>query len=416
MTTQTLALTGGPAAHPQSWPVWPVWDEREERAVLDVLHSGHWGSVDGTAVAAFEAAWAQFHEARYGVAVVNGTIALELALRALGIGAGDEVIVPAYTFVATAAAVLMVGAIPVFADIDAGSYELDPAAVAVAVTPRTRAVIPVHLAGCPPDMDGMLAVAQRHGLAVLEDAAQAHGAAWRGRRVGALGDLGAFSFQASKNLTAGEGGAIVTNDEALYQRVWSLHNVGRTQRADWRGNDWYQHDCLGINARMTEFQGAILLAQLTRLENQFAQRERAAAFLDVDLGAIPGIRPQTRDPRVTAHAHHFSLFQYDPIAFGNRRRKEFVKALRAEGVPCSGGYKVALHQTPAIVAEVQALWRRAGRTDAPPTQALPVTERATASEAVWLPQHLLLAGEEDLAAIGQAIRKIQTAWADADSR
>ncbi|MCL4543878.1 MAG: DegT/DnrJ/EryC1/StrS family aminotransferase [Chloroflexi bacterium] len=410
VTLQSLALTGGPAVHTRPWPYWPVWDEREERALLEMLHSGYWGAVDGSVVAAFEAAWAQFQDARYCVATVNGTIALELALRALRIGAGDEVIVPAYTFVATAAAVLLVGALPIFVDIDAGSYELDPAAVAAAVTPRTRAILPVHLAGSPPDMDGILVVARRHGLAVVEDAAQAHGAAWRGRRVGALGDLGTFSFQATKNLTAGEGGAIVTNDETLFQRVWSLHNVGRTLSADWRVSNWYQHDCLGINARLTEFQGAVLLAQLTCLDDQFAQRERAAAFLDQDLGAIDGIVPQTRDPRVTAHAHYFYLFRYTPAAFSNRPRKVFLKALRAEGVPCSGGYKTPLHQTPAMVAEVQALCARWGKASDPLAQMLPVTERATASEAVWLPQHLLLAGEGDLAEISQAIRKIQAAW------
>lgn len=408
VTVQQLALAGGPAVHPWPWPCWPIWDEREERALLEVLRSGHWGSVDGDAVAHFEEAWAQYQQARYCVAVVNGTIALELALRALEIGAGDEVIVPAYTFVATAAAVLMVGAMPVFADIDAGSYELDPIAVEAAVTPCTRAIIPVHLAGCPPDMDGILAVARRHGLRVIEDAAQAHGAAWRGQRVGALGDLGSFSFQSSKNLTAGEGGAIITNDEALYQRVWSLHNVGRTQHADWRANGWYQHDRLGINARLTEFQGAILLAQLTRLADQFAQRERAAAFLDQDLGTIPGILPQARDSRVTAHAHHFFLFQYKRAAFGNHTRKEFLRALKAEGIPCSSGYKAALHQTPAIVAEVQRLWQR---SDDPFARELPVTERAVAHEAVWLPQQLLLASNEDLADVGRAIRKVQAAWA-----
>src|SRR6185312_15761467 len=210
----------------------------------------------------------------YCVAVANGTAALEVALRALEVRPGDEVILPAYTFVATAAAVLLVGAVPIFADISPDSYELDPKAVAAAIGPRTRVVIPVHIAGCPADLDGTLAVSRRHGLRVLEDAAQAHGAAWRGRPVGALGDLGTFSFQASKNLNAGEGGAIVTNDEALFRRVWSLHNVGRALSDDWRTSGWYQHDILGFNYRLTEFQAALLLAQMSRLEGQMARREQ----------------------------------------------------------------------------------------------------------------------------------------------
>jgi len=172
-------------------------------------------------------------------------------------------------------------------------------AAEAAITPHTRAIVPVHIAGCPPDMDGILAVARRHGLRVVEDAAQAHGAEWRGRRVGALGDLGTFSFQASKNLNSGEGGAIVTDDETLYRRVWSLHNVGRALTEHWRTSGWYQHDLLGFNYRLTAFQAALLMAQMSRLEGQMARREQAAQLLDRELATIPGIRPQARDPRVS---------------------------------------------------------------------------------------------------------------------
>ena len=410
MAMARLAVDGGEPAHRGGWPRWPVWDEREERALLAVLRSGAWGMVQGSAVAGFEQAWARFQQARHCVAVTNGTAALELALRALEVGPGDEVITTAYTFVATAAAILLVGAVPVFADIDPESYELDPAAVEAAVTPRTRAVVPVHVAGCPPDMDGLLAVARRHGLRVLEDAAQAHGAEWRGRRVGALGDLGTFSFQAGKNLTAGEGGAVVTDDEALYRRAWSLHNVGRTLTEDWRAGGWYQHDLLGVNARLTEFQAALLLAQLARLEEQMARRERAARFLDRELAAIPGLRPQARDPGVTAHAHHLYLVRYDPAAFGGRDRAQFLAALRAEGVPASAGYTTPLYRSPAIAAATAALCARLGRADTPLPVALPVSERASAREGVWLTQNTLLAGDEELADIPRAARKVQEAW------
>lgn len=410
-TTRTkLAIEGGVPVRTRPWPRWPVWDERDEAALLGVLRSGAWGMVQGSAVGEFEAAWARFQQARWCVAVASGSAALEVALRALGVGPGDEVILPAYTFVATAAAVLLAGAVPIFADIDAASYELDPAAVEAAVGPRTRVIIPVHIAGCPADLDGILAVARRHGLRVLEDAAQAHGAAWRGRRVGALGDLGTFSFQASKNLNAGEGGAIVTNDEALFRQVWSLHNVGRTLSDDWRTSGWYQHDLLGSNYRLTAFQAALLRSQMTRLEEQMAQRERAAAFLDRELAAIPGLRPQVAPAGVTAHAHHLYIVRYDAQHFGGHTRDDFVSALRAEGVPASGGYTVPLQRSPAVVRATTEICARLGRTDDPLARSLPVTERACTAEGVWLPQSVLLADEADLADIPRAAAKLQAAW------
>jgi len=409
ITREKLAIEGGTAVHTTPWPSWPVWDEREEQALLEVLHSGQWGMTNGSKVEQFENAWAAFHHARHCVAVVNGTSALEVALRALGVGPGDEVIVPPYTFVATPAAALLVGALPIFADIDPDTYELDPAAVEAAVTPNTRAIVPVHIGGCPPDMDGILAIAQKHGLRVLEDAAQAHGAEWRGKRVGALGDLGTFSFQASKNLNAGEGGAIVTNDEALYQKIWSLHNVGRLLTPEWRTRGWYQHEILGFNYRITEFQAALLLTQFERLEDQTARREAGARFLDTELTRIPGIRPQARDPRVTAHAHHLYIFRYDGSAFGGHSREDFLAALRAEGVPCSSGY-VPLNHAPAIKTEVAALCQRLGRSDNPLDRPLPVAEKAGYHEGVWMSQSILLADDTGLADVPRAIQKIQAAW------
>ncbi|HEV7214051.1 MAG TPA: DegT/DnrJ/EryC1/StrS family aminotransferase [Chloroflexota bacterium] len=405
-----LAVDGGTPVYGGEWPRWPVWDEREEQALLGVLRSGAWGMVHGNAVAEFEQAWAAFQQAQYCVAVVNGSSALEVALRALDLEPGDEVIMPAYTFVATAAAALLAGALPVFADIDPDSFELDPAAVEAAVTQRTRAVIPVHIAGCPPDMDAILDLAKRHGLRVVEDAAQAHGAAWRGRRVGALGDLGTFSFQASKNLNAGEGGAIVTDDQTLFQRVWSLHNVGRTRTEQWRTSGWYQHDLLGFNYRLTAFQAALLLAQLTRLEDQMSRREQAAQLLDRELGAIPGIRPQARDPRVTAHAHHLYMLRYEAAAFGGRPRADFLAALRAEGVPCSPGYTEPLQRSPAVLQATETLCRRLDRQGESLRRPLPVTERISDEEGVWLSQSVLLADKGALRHIPEAVAKIQRAW------
>jgi len=331
--TEMLALDGGSKVRNRPWPRWPVWDEHEEQAVLDVLRSGRWWSVEGDRVHTFEREFAQFVQAAHAVCVTNGTAALEVCLRALGIGCGDEVIVPPYTFIATASSVLSVSATPVFVDIEAESLNIDPSRIEEAITPRTKAIIPVHIAGRPADMDGVLAIARKHGLYVIEDAAQAHAAEWKGRRVGAIGDLGTFSFQASKNLNAGEGGIIVSNDADLADRAWSVHNVGRT-----RSGKWYEHHVVGGNFRMTERQAAILLAQMTRLPSQTETRTRNAEYLTELLSRIDGITTLPADPRVTRHAYHLYVFRYDPKHFGGRPREEFLQALVAEGIPASAGY------------------------------------------------------------------------------
>jgi len=247
----------------EPFPGWPIWDEREEEQLLEVLHSGKWSSTSEPSpkLAAFQERFAQLQDARYALGVFNGTVALEAVLQAAGIGYGDEVIIPPYTFVATATSCLSVGAVPVFVDIDPQTYNIAPTRIEEAITPRTKAIIPVHIGGCPADLDAILDIATRHGLLVIEDACQAHGSAWKGRRVGAIGDLGCFSFQASKNINAGEGRAVVSDDQELIERAWSVHNCGRI-----REGAWYQHEVLGSNFRMTEWHAAILLAQMTRFE------------------------------------------------------------------------------------------------------------------------------------------------------
>ncbi len=397
---EMLARDGGTPVRERPFPAWPVWDEREERALLEALRSGHWGEIDGSMVERFQERFAALQGARSCTAVTNGTAALRIAFRALGVNPGDEVIVPPYTFIATASAALEVGAVPIFADVDPETYLLDPAAAEAAITPRTRAVVPVHIAGCPADMDAFRALAARHGLKLLEDAAQAPGAAWNGQGAGTLGHLGTFSFQASKNLNSGEGGAIVTDDAETAELVWSLHNVGRR-----RDGAWYHHELLGGNERMTEFQAALLLAQMERLPAQMARREAAASYLDRALAQIEGIRPLRRDPRVTAHAHHIYIFRYDARAFGGLTRDAFVQALNAEGIPCSAGYP-ALGAAPAIRRELARLWPLLGRDDDPLDVDVPCADRASA-EGVWLPQSLLLAPDDDLADVVRAVQKVQ---------
>lgn len=401
MTTK-LALEGGTPVRTTPFHPWPVFGEAEERNLLEVLHSGNWGVLTGTKVTEFELKFAAFQAARFGVCVPNGTLALEVALRALAIGPGDEVITTPYTFIATASSILLTGATPVFVDIDPASYNLDPARVEAALSERTRAILPVHLGGRPADMDALLALAQRHDLKIVEDACQAWGSEWRGRRVGALGDLGAFSFQASKNITAGEGGMVVTNNPDLADKCWSIHNVGRI-----RGGAWYQHEMLGLNLRLPEWEGAVLLAQLERLPQHSKVREGNARYLQQVLRAeVIGLTPLNDDPRVTANSRHLFIMRYDPQAFGGHSRAEFLNAMLAEGItPISNGY-IPLHQTPAIQRSMKA----ADLKRFP----LGATEQA-GNEAVWLNQTAFLGSQADMDSIVEAAKKIQRAWVVAQS-
>jgi len=397
MMKEQLAIDGGQPLRTAPFPQWPIFDEKEERLVLEVLHSGNWGILSGDKVNTFEQRFAEFQGAQFATCVPNGTLALEMALRALGIGPGDEVITTPYTFIATASAALMVGAKPVFVDIDLQSYNIDPAKIEAAVTERTKAIMPVHLAGRPADLDAILDIAKRHNLKVVEDACQAWGSEWQGHRVGAIGDLGAFSFQASKNITAGEGGAVVTNDPELHEMCWSLHNVGRVPTGA-----WYQHERIGWNLRMTEWQGAVLLAQLERLSEATKIRDANARYLMEALDGVVGLTPLPEDPRVTRHSRHLFIMRYESEAFGGHSRNAFMQALRAEGIePCSAGY-VPLYRSPAIAATLAE-----GEGD---PSAYPATEVA-AEQTVWLFQYALLGDRTDMDTIVDAVLKIQRAWA-----
>lgn len=403
-----MTTIGGARRSPvrtEPFPAWPMHDHRERDALLAVLESDVWATPDGPQVRALEQEFAVFHEARHAVAVSNGTVSLIIALRALGIGAGDEVIVPAYSFLATATTVLEVAALPIFVDIDPDTYCIDPAAVEAAITPRTRAIIPVHIGGHPADMDGLRDIAKRHGLAVIEDAAQAHGAVWHGRRVGGLGDIGSFSFQASKNVTAGEGGMLTTNDARLAELCESIHNCGRAV-----DGQWYEHHRLGENYRITEFQAALLRAQMTRLPEHLARRDANGRLLDRALAGIEGIRPVGRDARVDVHAYHLYQFRYDPEAFGGLNRAAFIERLRAEGIPCGMSYPIPLNHQPIFTERAFDVIATGYDPSYPPTRFerldLPVTERACA-ETVWLPQMVLLGEPADVNDVVAAVVQVQ---------
>ncbi|MGO9258005.1 MAG: DegT/DnrJ/EryC1/StrS family aminotransferase [Bryobacteraceae bacterium] len=387
MSMPDLALFGGSPVRSKPFPSWPRFDASERAALLDVLESGVWGGYSPK-VKEFERRFMEAHGCRYGVSACNGTLSIECALTALGVGRGDEVIVPPVTFVATATAVLRAGAIPVFADIDARTYNLDPAQVAEAITPRTRAIIPVHFAGHPADMDALMPLARSRQLAVVEDCAHAHGASWRGVKAGGFGDFGSFSFQQSKNMTAGEGGMLLTNDPALAEKAWSFANQGRSP-----GGAWFQHDFLGTNLRMTGFQAAVLLAQMGRLEEQLAVRARNAAWLSARLSKSDLVSPPAFDSRVTAHGLYLYMIRLNREKLPGLPKELFLEALAAEGIPGAAGYPYPLYRNGVFR---QYEYRRGE---------CPNAEMACA-DCFWLSHQVLLADEAELEDVAQAIEKV----------
>lgn len=403
-----LALLGGDKTKTKPFPPWPQYDETEAQALQAVLESRVWWRTPGTQTLQFERDFAAFHGARHGIAVTNGTHAIEVALLAAGLRAGDEVIVPDYTFVATASAVLMTGALPVLADVTPDTYCLDPDAAEAAITPRTKAIIAVHMGGHPADLDRLQEIVARHGLLLFEDSSHAHATEWHGRRIGAFGNAGTFSFQSSKLMTAGEGGIVITDDDAFERLARSVHDCGRLP-----GEWFYSHFQYGSNYRLSEWQGAILNAQLTRLDAQTAHRHRSARLLDSLLGQIEGVTPQALDPRCTRNGHYAYIFHYDPAAFGGLPLRRFGEALAAEGIPQqasypplhamelfrNGSYRSRLH--PDHAAQEHPFLR----------QPFPHTARA-AWETVWLPQYALLGDDEDLHEIAAAVRKVQRCAAE----
>jgi 3-amino-5-hydroxybenzoate synthase len=403
ITMDQLALLGGKPAKESPFPSWPQFDQNEEQALREVLHSGVWWRTPGTKTLQFEQDFANYHQARYGIACTNGTAALEIAMSALGIGLGDEVIVPDFTFVATANAVLSAGALPVMVDVDPGTYNINPDLVEAAITPRTKAIICVHIGGMPCDMDRLQQIAKKHGILLVEDCAHAHGSEWTGNKVGSLGNCGTFSFQAGKLMTAGEGGIVITNDAGLEIRLRSVHDCGRMP-----GEWFYSHFINGSNYRLSEWQGAVLSEQLKRLDAQSAIRTMNAAYLDRELAGIGGIRPQQRDVRVTRNGNYCYIFHYDPTAFDGLNPEKFVEALNAEGIPTQASYpplhRLAVFQSGEYRKRIQPL--PAGGNHEFLNRDFPVSDDA-ARKTVWLVHRTLLGTQQDAVEIAAAVKKIQ---------
>lgn len=409
--TLTPAILGGKAVREKGWIKWPYWDPATmDEEVLKVVRSGVWSRANVTTE--FEKQWAEMLGVKRCLAVVNGTNALIAALVQLGIGGGDEVLVPPYTFIATVAAVLNTGAMPVFVDVDLETFQIDPAKIEAKITKRTKAILPVHILGLPADMPRIMEIAKKHNLLVLEDACQAHLAEINHRKVGTIGDAGCFSFQNSKNLPIGEGGAIVSNNDDFMDRCFSYNNYGNPYGSV-VGEVGAGTLMLGTKIRTTEYQSAIGLLQLKELKKQTDTRNENAAYLKSKIQDIPGIIPYKLYDHVTKAAFHLFPFRFNQDDFEGMSRAVFLKALAAEGVPCSSGY-ATINKMPYLnhafhTKNFQKMYpKKMLDFDKYLVQnQCPVNDLLCNHQAVWLAQNLLLGPKSDMDDIANAIEKIR---------
>ena len=399
-----LALFGGAPVRPQGYPEWPVHDEGDAEAVAEVVRSGRWGGFPepGPLAAAFAERFAAYQGAGHGVVMANGTVTMEVALKALGIGWGDEVIVPALTFAATPYAAMAAGALPVFCDVLPGTLTIDPDQVEAAVTARTRAIMPVHLGHQMADMDRLGEIARRHSLALVEDCAHAHGQRWRDRGAGSFGEFGSFSHQSTKLLTAGEGGTLLTDDEQLARRAHSLIDCGRAKDPE------EKEFTFGANYRLGELHAALLLRALERLPAQQAQRAEAGRHFEELAAGLPWLRLLPPDPRITRWSFYRYIVLIEPEAFAGAGNARVCEALEAEGVGAWEGYEPmsrydlfqpGLSRLPVAV-------EHAGRLD-PATMSFPVAEEAGLRRTVYLDENVFRAGRRGIEDAVEALAKVQ---------
>ncbi|NND06722.1 MAG: DegT/DnrJ/EryC1/StrS family aminotransferase [Saprospiraceae bacterium] len=403
------ALLGGAAVIQHNWPSWPIWKpETDEQRLLEVMRSGVWSRKK--VVDEFEQKWAATIGAKRCLAVVNGTNALNASLAQLEIGWGDEVIVTPYTFIASASSILFNGAIPVFVDVDPETFQMDPTKIEEKITSRTRAIMVVHILGLPSDMKRIMQIAKKHDLIIVEDACQAWLAEIDHKKLGTFGHAGCFSFQNSKNMPMGEGGAIVSDDDEFMDRCYSYHNYGNpfgtTAGAVSSGTVM-----IGTKLRITEYQAAIGLVQLERLEIQTERRNKRAALLKSIIEDVPGIQPYRLYDDVTRAAYHLFAFRYDKGQFEDLPRERFIEALRAEGIPASSGYK-PLNKMPYLENAFQSKYFKKFYTSQElnyeryaANNQCPLNDKLC-NEAVWLSQNVLLGTEKDMMAIADAIAHI----------
>ena len=402
------AILGGSKGHPGNFTSWPLFDKTEEDALQNVLKSKKWGRLDGGVMADFEKQYQQLMGAKHALGVSSGTAALYTMLGALDIGPGDEVIIPVYTFIATYNVVVLNYALPIFADTDMESFQIDANKVASKITAQTKVIIPVHIGGSPADIDTLLKVASVAKITMIEDACQAHMAEWRGKKIGTYGLGGAFSFQSSKNLNCAEGGAIITNDDDFATTCYTFHNQGQGGKSTAYNPGVGTR---GTNLRLTEFQGSLLLAQMTRLAAQTKRRNENATYLTKLLKEIPGISPATLYQGTTASAYHLYMFRYNKEQFAGLSREKFLQALSAEGVPCSAGYgKINKGSYVTDLAKNKHYLKIYGEKTMQEwleRNECPVNDVLTTEHAVWFFQNMLLGTKTDMEQMATSIKKIQ---------
>jgi dTDP-4-amino-4,6-dideoxygalactose transaminase len=403
---EKLAINGGNKVHNGTWPEWPVWDQSAEKDIVDMLRSGRWWRGNGEHVVDFENKYAELMGVKRCLATASGTTALITSLKALGVDAGDEVIVSPFTFIASYNVIFMNKALPVFADTDPETFLIDPSTIESRITERTAAILPVHIYGLPADMDSINAIAQKHQLKVVEDACQAWLAEYKGKKASTLGDAGCFSFQNSKNLPAGEGGAIISNNEELMDKCHSLHNCGRPYGSIKRTS---AYPMSGSNFRMQQSQALILMSQMNRIIKDADIRLTNALYLDAKLKEIPGIVPYKLANGATRSAYHLYPFRYLSEKFNNVPRDKFVRALNAEGIPCGSGYgpqnKDGLIEDTLNSRGYKRLFSEARLKKWRDENILPGNDKLC-REAVIFSQNILLGSASDMEDIIRAITKI----------
>ena len=394
-----LALFGGKPVRKKPFPVWPRVTAGQKEQLLNTLESDSLG-IGSDAIKAFEDQFAEFQDAKYCIATSSGTNALWVALKAGGVSAGDEVIIPPYTFIATASAVLMANAVPVFVDIDPETFNIDPVLIEKAITERTKVIMPVHIAGNPADMDRINDIAKKYNITVIEDAAQAHGAEWDGVKVGALASGGIFSFQSSKNMNSGEGGAIISNDDTFMNSCFAYYNCGRQ-----RGREWYEHQIIGGNHRINAMAASLLLPQLQSVEDDMVIRDKNRKKLDRALNS-EGLVTIGSYEKATRVANHLYLLKYKADYFNDVPREKFFDAMRAEGVNTYAGYKPLYREKVFDNQDDDFPWLKdidyAGISCAE-------TELIADYQSVWLTQNHLLGNDRDTQDIINAFEKVTTA-------
>jgi dTDP-4-amino-4,6-dideoxygalactose transaminase len=401
-----LAITGGQPVRKKRFDPWPVYTDAERAALEDVLTNRNWGGqpFPGKHGDAFGKKFAELHTAKYGQCVSTGTVAIQAALIAVGIQPGDEVLVPAYTWEGTVGPVLLLNAVPVFVDVDPETYCMDARRIEQAITPKTRAILPVHLGMRFADLDAIMSIAQKHNLKVVEDCAHVHGGMWCGKGAGSIGDLGTFSFQSSKLITCGEGGAVLTSNLEYFERVQSYINAGRASVTD-----KFKHRLIGFNYRLGEFQAAVLGPQLERLPQQQKIRQANFDYFESRLRGTKGLGFLKPEPRITRSAPYCYVLKYFAEQSKDIPRAAFVASLQLEGIPCDGLFYEPVYKSslfPVKSTDFPALsWGRTEPLDLRTKYRCPDAERAAYHEAIWFPHYLFLSSREDIDTIVEAIFK-----------